>query len=134
MRDEGDQVSEFPAAQQRMWEFVEKYTNGVGYRRGAKASGLDASPPVIDCSGWVGVLLTAGMNAQNYAAGRDVFDASDIAACVAWSDRILLEIETRTSTLLVGNEITAGTLPRYATIGLVGAAMLMFFIKVGFDH
>lgn len=101
-----------------MWELVGQYTDWVGYRRGTKAPGLDASPPVIDCSGWVGVLLTAGMRAQNRAAGHDVFDAADIAACVAWSDRILLEIESRTPSLLTGSEITAAALPDYATIGL----------------
>ena len=113
-----DHFPDFAAARQRMWELVEHYTNRVGYRRGTKAPGLDALPPVIDCSGWVGVLLTAGMNAQNQATGRDISDAADIAACVAWSDRILLEIESRTSTLLTGSEITAETLPAYATIGL----------------
>jgi hypothetical protein len=118
MRREADTLSDFSAARQRMWELVEQYTDRVGYRRGTKAPGLEASPPVIDCSGWVGVLLTAGMHAQNRAAGRDIFDAADIAACVAWSDRILLEIESRTSTLLTGSEITAETLPSYATIGL----------------
>ena len=73
---------------------------------------------MIDCSGWVGVLLTAGMQAQNRAAGQGIFDAADIAACVAWSDRILLEIESRTPSLLTGSEITAAALPDYATIGL----------------
>ena len=42
----------------------------------------------------------------------------NIAACMAWSDRIILEIEARTSTALVGSNITAATLPRNATIGL----------------
>jgi hypothetical protein len=111
-------LSDFSAAHQRMWQLVEKYTNRVGYRRGTKAPGLDASPPVIDCSGWVGVLLTATMSAQNSAAGKNIFDAADIAACVAWSDRIVLDIESRTPTLLVGSQITAETLPSYATIGL----------------
>jgi hypothetical protein len=118
MHDPGNRLSDFSAAQRCMWELVERYTDRVGYRRGTKAPGLDASPPVIDCSGWVGLLLTAGMNAQNRVAGKEIFDAADIAACVAWSDRIILEIEVRTPTLLVGYEITAATLPSHATIGL----------------
>jgi hypothetical protein len=101
-----------------MWRLVEQYTGRVGYHRGTKAAGLDASPPVIDCSGWVGLLLTSAMNAQNADAGKDIFDTADIAACIAWSDRIILEIEARTSTALVGSDITAATLPRNATIGL----------------
>jgi hypothetical protein len=111
-------MADFSAAQRCIWELVERYTHRVGYRRGTKAAGLDASPPVIDCSGWVGVLLTAGMSAQNDATGEVIFDVADIGACVAWSDRIVLEIESRTPTLLVGREITAATLPSYATIGL----------------
>jgi hypothetical protein len=73
---------------------------------------------VIDCSGWVGLLLSSAMKAQNVDAGKDIFDAADIAACIAWSDRIIMEIEARTSTPLVGSDITAATLPRNATIGL----------------
>jgi hypothetical protein len=115
--DEHGQM-DFSAAQRRLWELVERYSYRVCYRRGTKAEGLAASPPVIDCSGWVGFLLTAAMNAQNSASGEDIFDAADIRACVAWSDRIILEIEIRTPTLLVGPEITAATLPSYATIGL----------------
>ena len=118
MRDRDHSLPDFSAATWSMWELVEKHTNRVGYQRGIKASGLDASPPVIDCSGWVGALLTSGMKAENIAAGREIFGTADIAACVSWSDRILLEIETRTLTFLVGNKITAKTLPRYATIGL----------------
>ena len=112
MGDQDNQMTDFSAAQRRMWELVERYTDRVGYRRGTKAAGLDASPPVIDCSGWVGVLLTAGMSAQDSATGKDIFDVADIGACVAWSDRIVLEIESRTPTLLVGCEITAATLIR----------------------
>ena len=78
-----------------MWRLVEQYTGRVGYYRGTKAAGLDASPPVIDCSGWVGLLLTSAMNAQNADAGKEMFDAADIAACIAWSDRIILEVEAR---------------------------------------
>ena len=110
--------SDFSVAEARMWGLVEQYTGRVGYHRGTKAAGLDASPPVIDCSGWVGLLLASAMNAQNADAGEDIFDTADIAACIAWSDRIILEIEQRTSTALVGSDITAATLPRNATIGL----------------
>src|SRR5450432_3569777 len=110
--------SNLSAAEARMWELVEQYTGRVGYQRGTKAVGLDASPPVIDCSGWVGLLLSSAMQAQNAAAGKDIFDNADIAACIAWSDRIILEIEVRTSKPLVGSDITTATLPKNATIGL----------------
>jgi hypothetical protein len=110
--------SDFSAAEARMWELIEQYTGRVGYHRGTKAVGLDASPPVIDCSGWVGLLLSSAMKAQNADAGKDIFDTDDIAACIAWSDRIILEIEARTSTPLVGSNITGETLPKNATIGL----------------
>src|ERR1700730_17905032 len=110
--------SDFLVAEARMWGLVEQYTGRVGYHRGTTAAGLDASPPVIDCSGWVGLLLASAMNAQNADAGKDVFDTADIAACIAWSDRIILEIEVRTSKVLVGRDITAATLPRITTIGL----------------
>src|SRR5258708_9582202 len=58
------------------------------------------------------------MRAHNSATGKDIFDVVDIGACVAWSDRIVLEIESRTPILLTGCEMTAATLPDYATIGL----------------
>jgi hypothetical protein len=110
--------SDLSAAEARMWELVEQYTGRVGYQRGTKVVGLDASPPVIDCSGWVGLLLSSAMQAQNADAGKDTFDNADIAACIAWSDRIILEIEVRTSKPLVGSDITTATLPKNATIGL----------------
>jgi hypothetical protein len=50
-------MPDFSAAGLRMWQLVERYTGRVGYGRGTKAAGLDALPPVIDCSGWVGVRL-----------------------------------------------------------------------------
>jgi hypothetical protein len=93
------------AAETRMWELVVLYTGRVGYHRGTKAAGLDASPPVINCSGWVGLLLSSAMKAQNADAGKGIFDNADI-------------IEARTSTPLVGSDITAATLPKNATIGL----------------
>lgn len=101
-----------------MWRLVELYTGRVGYRRGAKAEGLSADPPVIDCSGWVGLLLAQAMRAEDDAAGRTKFRADDVKALHAWSDRIIEEIETRTGFILEGPEITARSLPRWATIGL----------------
>lgn len=108
----------FPSAEGRMWDLVQQYTNRVGYQRGAKASSLDAKPPVIDCSGWVALMLTEAMKAQNADAGEDIFDIAAIDACNAWSDRIILGIEARTPVLLEGRDITATSLPRSATIGL----------------
>lgn len=72
-----------------MWRLVELYTGRVGYRRGVKAEGLSANPAVIDCSGWVGVLLTQAMQAENKAACRTRFRADDVKALHAWSDRII---------------------------------------------
>ncbi len=34
-----------------MWNLVERSTGHVGYKGGAKADKLQATPPVIDCSG-----------------------------------------------------------------------------------
>jgi hypothetical protein len=116
---DGQRMSlDLSAAETRMWELVVLYTGRVGYHRGTKAAGLDASPPVIDCSGWVGLLLSSAMQAQNADAGKDIFNNADITACIAWSDRIILEIEARTSTPLVGSDITAATLSKNATVGL----------------
>jgi hypothetical protein len=72
--------SDLTAADARIWELVVQHTGRVGYHRGTKAAGLDASPPVIDCSGWVGLLLSSAMKAQNAHAGKDIFDAGDISA------------------------------------------------------
>jgi hypothetical protein len=108
----------FPSAEGRMWDLVQQYTNLVGYQRGAKGPSLRAKPPVIDCSGWVAFVLTEAMKAQNTDAGEDIFDVADIDTGDPWSDRIILEVEARTPLLLVGREITAGGLPRSATIGL----------------
>ncbi len=111
-------IPAFPAAERRMWDLIRQYTGHVGYRLGAKASGLGAEPPVIDCSGWVALMLSEAMWAQNVDAGEDVFDIADIAACNAWSDRIILEVEARTPILIEGPEIAAADLPRSATIGV----------------
>jgi len=108
----------FKAAEAAMWQLVQRYTGRVGYRATVKAEGLAADPPVIDCSGWFGVLITAAMNAENEAAGRAVFAADDAAAMQAWADRIIMEIETRTGFVLAGPAVWAGSLPRYATFGL----------------
>jgi hypothetical protein len=86
--------SDLTAADARIWELVVQHTGRVGYHRGTKAAGLDASPPVIDFSGWVGLLLSSAMKAQNAHAGKDIFDAGDISA---WLRRGRLSIATRRS-------------------------------------
>lgn len=101
-----------------MWDLVRLHTGRVGYRRGAKAASLGETPPVIDCSGWVALLLTEAMKAQNAESGEAVFDAAAIDTQNPWSDRLILEIEARTPVLLEGRDITAAGLPRNATIGL----------------
>jgi hypothetical protein len=108
----------FKSAEDRMWTLVRQYTDRTRYQRGVKAPGLATNSPVIDCSGWVALLLNEAMKAQNASVGEDVFNPADIALCNAWSDRIILEIEARTSVLLEGPDITAANLPRNATIGL----------------
>ena len=108
----------FETAETTMWRLVQLYTGRVGYQRGVKSEGLSADPPAIDCSGWTRLLLTQAMRAENEAAGRAVFGAEDVEALQAWSDRIIQEIETRTGFVLEGQEITALSLPRCATIGL----------------
>ncbi|MEX3953104.1 hypothetical protein AB4Y40_35815 [Paraburkholderia sp. EG287B] len=109
---------QFETAERTMWGLVETYTGRVGYQRGMKSEGLSAEPPVIDCSGWTRLLLTKAMQAENEAAGREVFGSGDVKALQAWSDRIIQEIETRTGFVLGGDNITAKSLPRCATIGL----------------
>jgi hypothetical protein len=83
-----------------------------------KAEGLSMTPPVIDCSGWVGVLLTQAMHAENEAAGRTIFGDEYLQALHSWSDRIIHEIEARSGFILEGCDIAGHTIPRYATIGL----------------
>ena len=111
-------AARFRAGETTMWQLARRYTGRVGYKRMVKSEGLAADPPVIDCSGWVGLLLTEAMEAENAAAGRPVFARADVAAMRAWSDRIVAEIETRTGFILEGPEVSAGNLPRCATIGL----------------
>ena len=101
-----------------MWQLVERYTGRVGYKRAVKSEGLAAGEPVIDCSGWVGVLLNEAMQAENEAAGCEVFAKDHMAAMRAWSDRVIMEIENRTGFILNGPEVRAGDLPRCATIGV----------------
>ena len=36
----------FEAAEATLWQFVQRYTGRVGYRRGVKSEGRSASPPV----------------------------------------------------------------------------------------
>jgi hypothetical protein len=109
---EGDQIA---AA---LWRLVQRHTGRVGYSGGTKAEGLEADPPVIDCSGWVALLLAAGMKAANKSAGTPRFSSGDIAAIHTWSDRIIQEIETRNGFILEGDKIAPASLPLHATIGL----------------
>jgi hypothetical protein len=105
------------AAGVAMWRLVERYTGNVGYRGGVKAEGLVAIPPVIDCSGWVSLLLSTGMRAVN-DCGQERFTTNDIAKVFSWSDRIIQEIEALTGAILEGNQIAREVLPRFATVGL----------------
>ena len=108
----------FRIAEATMWQLVQRHTGRVGYRRGVKAEGLSATPPVIDCSGWVALLLNDAMQAENEAAGRPLFRADDIHALHTWSDRIIEVIETRTAFVLTDQQIAMHNLPRCATLGL----------------
>ena len=47
---------------------------------------------------------------RDEVAGRAVFAPEDIAAMRAWSDRIIIEIETRTGFILGGAEVAAQNL------------------------
>lgn len=113
-----DPAPAMPVAEDRMGALIEQYTNRVGYERGAKAVSLGATPPVVDCSGWVALLLRQAMKAQNDDAGEAIFNLADIDVVDPWSDRLILDIEARTTVLLEGRDITAESLPRYAVIGL----------------
>lgn len=101
-----------------MWALVERHTGHVGYKQGTKASGLDRNPPVIDCSGWTGLLLSTGMAAANRDAGVCIFSAADMEAVQTWSDRLIENLERRTGFILNGDQITVESLPLFATIGL----------------
>lgn len=113
-----DRASQIDIGGSAMWQLVERYTGHVGYKGGVKTEGLMANPPVIDCSGWVSLLLSTAMTSVNDSSGRELFSGDDVAAVSTWSDRIIEAIETRTGTVLQGNRITLAELPRYATIGL----------------
>jgi hypothetical protein len=101
-----------------MWALVNRYTGRVGYQRGVKAAGLDANPRVIDCSGWVALLLSAGMEAANRAVAAERFNRDHVTAINTWSDRMIEELERRSGWLLEGDAISLDTLPPYATVGL----------------
>lgn len=90
----------------------------MGWKGGTKASGLNSNSPVIDCSGWAALLLSAGMRAANGAVSSSLFSDHDVAALSTWSDRMIEELEQRFGFILDGNRINAETLPPYATIGL----------------
>jgi hypothetical protein len=113
-----DRASQIDIGGSAMWQLVQRYTGHVGYKGGVKTEGLMANPPVIDCSGWVSLLLSTAMTSVNDSSGRELFSGDDVAAVSTWSDRIIEAIETRTGTVLQGNRITLAELPRYATIGL----------------
>jgi hypothetical protein len=106
------------AAGAAMWALVERYTGQVGYKGGTKASGLADHPPVIDCSGWTALLLSAGMAAANREAGCLLFSDADMASVHTWSDRLIENVERRSGSILPGDQITVEKLPPYATIGL----------------
>ena len=101
-----------------MWDLVERYIGKVGYKGGAKADKLQASPPVVDCSGWIALLLVTGMQAANTVAGRETFNADDLAAVQTWSDRMIEVLGSWSGTILEGDHIRCDALPSYATIGL----------------
>ena len=104
------------AAGAAMWELVQHYTGKVSYKLGAKSDALICNPPVIDCSGWVALLLTAAMSAasQNEAA----FSTAEFAAVQTNSERIIENLERRSGLVIAGDTIRLGTLPSYSTIGL----------------
>jgi hypothetical protein len=108
----------FHIAEAAMWQLVQRHTGRVGYRRGVKAEGLSATPAVIDCSGWVALLLSEAMQAEHDAAGRPLFRADDMLALHTWSDRMIEAIEARTAFVLAGRQIAMTNLPRCATLGL----------------
>ena len=101
-----------------MWHLVERHTGHVGYKGGAKPEGLQATPPVIDCSGWTALLLETGMRAANAVASNEAFNGRDLAAIHTWSDRMIEVLECRSGAILEGDRINIDTLPPYATIGL----------------
>jgi hypothetical protein len=113
-----ERAMQFETAEKTMWKLVQSHTGRVAYQRGIKSEGLSADPPTIDCSGWTAYLLTTAMQAQNEAAGCEVFRSDDVNALRAWSDRMIQEIEIRTGFVLNGSEIMVRTLPRCATIGM----------------
>src|ERR1035437_991767 len=106
----------FETAEKVMWQLVQQFTGQVGYQRGVKSEGLTMTPPVIDCSGWTGLLLVRAMQAENDVADRTIFSADDVCALQSWSDRIIHEIATSTGFILEGREITAHSLDRKSVV------------------
>lgn len=113
-----DRTVPLVAAGTAMWNLVEHYTGHVGYKGGAKADKLQATPPVIDCSGWTALLLTTGMQAANTAKGSETFSAGDLAMVRTWSDRMIEVLEFRSGSIVEGDRIGIDTLSPFATIGL----------------
>lgn len=105
-------------ANETMWALVERHTGIVRYKRGVKASGLSANPPVIDCSGWAALLLASAMQAVNLSRQANIFSDDDIKAIDTWSDNMIAVLEQQTRFVLEGGYITAKSLPPLATIGL----------------
>jgi hypothetical protein len=101
-----------------MWDLVERHTGHVGYKGGAKADKLQATPPVVDCSGWTALLLATGMQAANTVAGIGMFNTGDLAAVHTWSDYMIEVLGSWSGTILEGDHISFDTLPPYATIRL----------------
>ncbi len=106
------------ASGEAMWALVDRYTGNVRYKGGVKEAGLGADPPVIDCSGWVAMLLACGMKAANSSANSDIFSANDIGAVDTWSDHMIEVVNRQSGWMLEGGDITADALPAFATIGL----------------
>lgn len=102
-----------------MWGLAQHYTGRVGYQRGAKAWGLASTPPAIDCSGWVGMPLRAGMQAADAWTRSSNFPPGYPDELQTYSENIISVIELRSRrAAMIGSEITEASLPRFATIGL----------------
>lgn len=102
-----------------MWSLAQHYAGRVGYAQGVKSWGLASTPPVIDCSGWVAMLLKAGMQNADLWLRKSNFRPGYTEELQTYSENIInvIELQTR-SAALIGSEITESSLPRFATIGL----------------
>lgn len=78
----------------------------------------DRFRPRLSAGPRVALLLKAGMAAANREAGSTLFKDADAAAFHTWSDRMIENLERRCGFVLSGEQITVGTLPPYATMGL----------------